>query len=578
MNAKTITVLLVDDDAADRRLVKLATSKASQGTLFEIDTAETLSEAVECLGKRDYDVTLLDLGLPDSNGINTVRKAHEANQDTAIIILTGLDSEQIGIEAIKCGAEDYIVKGESLKHSLVRIILHAVERKQIKNNLVQTNEQLEMLKKRADLLAEEAVKANKAKSQFLANMSHEIRTPMNAIIGFSNILAEEDLPEEHKKSINIIKESGEGLLMLINDILDLSKIESGQLEIETIDTLLGQLIDPIELLMKPKAVEKNIELQIVKANGLPTMIYTDPTRLRQCLINLLSNAIKFTEQGYVRLKVTLQQDNDRSFVRFDVEDTGIGIAPDKQKMIFESFTQADGSTTRKYGGTGLGLAITKQLAELLGGQITVTSELKKGSVFSLVIPTGIDSTKQSLLDSENAAGGTGAQAKPAAQFAFTGNVLVAEDVETNQMLIEKMLNKIGFDVTIAENGLLAVQKALVQSFKMIFMDMQMPEMNGYDATKALRQKGIKTPIIALTANAMKGDDKECIDAGCTDYLPKPFDPQQLLQVIQKHLSDTETLTKEINAISSQVNELANLCLEQPPTEHPSGQDIFKDQL
>jgi signal transduction histidine kinase len=577
MNAKTITVLLVDDDAADRRLVKLATAKASQGILFDIDTAESLSEAVECLGKRNYDVTLLDLGLPDSNGINTVRKAHEANQDTAIIILTGLDSEQIGIEAIKCGAEDYIVKGESLKHSLVRIILHAVERKQIKNNLVQTNEQLEMLKKRADLLAEEAVKANKAKSQFLANMSHEIRTPMNAIIGFSNILAEEDLPEEHKKSINIIKESGEGLLMLINDILDLSKIESGQLEIETIDTFLSQLIEPIELLMKPKAVEKNIELQVIKANGLPAMIYTDPTRLRQCLINLLSNAIKFTEQGYVRMKVTSQQDNAKSFVRFDVEDTGIGIAPDKQKMIFESFTQADGSTTRKYGGTGLGLAITKQLAELLGGQITVKSELKKGSVFSLVIPTGIDVMEQSLLDSNSTAGGTGVQAKPAAQFAFAGNVLVAEDVETNQMLIEKMLNKIGFDVTIAENGLLAVQKALVQSFKMIFMDMQMPEMNGYDATRALRQKGIKTPIIALTANAMKGDDKECIEAGCDDYLPKPFDPQQLLRVIQTHLSDTETITKEIDAINSQVNELANLCLEQPSTEQSSGKDIFKDQ-
>ena len=254
------------------------------------------------------------------------------------------------------------------------------ERKQIETRLQQAKE-----------LAEAATRT---KSQFLANMSHEIRTPMNAIIGFSEVLTDEELSAEQDKYVNIIRDSSHDLLNLINDILDFSKIEAGQLNIEIADCSLGQLLDSIESVMKPGATKKNLAFQIVKCSSLSGIIRTDAVRLRQCLINLIGNAVKFTENGHVYVNVSSYDVDDRPFVRFDIEDTGIGIPPEKQDLIFESFTQADGDTTRKYGGTGLGLAITKQLAQLLGGNLSLTSRAGKGSVFSLTIPAGDDTNSQ----------------------------------------------------------------------------------------------------------------------------------------------------------------------------------------
>jgi len=245
---------------------------------------------------------------------------------------------------------------------------------------------------------EQAEAANEAKGQFLANMSHEIRTPMNAIMGFSDILADGDLSDEQKESVNIIRESGHNLLRLIDDILDFSKIEAGQLDTESIDCSLARLLDTVGSLMRPKVTEKGLEFKVVESSNLPAKIRTDPARLRQCLINLVNNAIKFTEKGHVYLNTSLEESEGVPFIRFDTEDTGIGIPKNKQKEIFGAFVQADGSTNRKYGGTGLGLAVTKQLAELLGGELTVTSQKGRGSVFSLVVPAGLDVTKQSRLD------------------------------------------------------------------------------------------------------------------------------------------------------------------------------------
>ena len=252
------------------------------------------------------------------------------------------------------------------------------------------------------------------------------------------------------------------------------------------------------------------------------------------MINLINNAIKFTEKGHVYVNVSLEDRDNQPYIRFDVEDTGIGIPRDKQQDIFEAFVQADGSTNREYGGTGLGLAITKQLTELLGGELTVTSEVDRASVFSIAIPAGLDVTKQPRLDIQ--AAHTNPHKAEIEQSKFSGQILVAEDAPTNQVLIKLLLEQLGLRVTIVKDGNEAVQKVLTHKFDLIFMDIMMPHMNGYEATKALRKKGITIPIVALTANAMEGDDKKCIEAGCDGYLTKPIGHREVLKIISNYLS------------------------------------------
>lgn len=417
-----------------------------------------------------------------------------------------------------------------------RLANSMVELEQSKEAVVLTNKQLELETARANDMAAQAKEANTAKGFFLANMSHEIRTPMNAILGFSNLLAEEDLTRKQKVFVSTIRDSSTNLIALINDILDFSKIEAGQLDIEKSDCLLGKLLHSLEAMMKALSDDKPIDFQIIVHREVPAQIYTDPNRLLQCLINLVSNAIKFTDQGHVYLKISLHEDNNKSFVRFDIEDTGIGIPKDRQKAIFESFTQADGSTTRKYGGTGLGLTVTKQLVKLLGGELRLTSDPGKGSVFSIVLPTGVDITDKPLLNRNIAIDHKGDGPPKTDTTMFSGKVLVAEDVKVNQILMKLMLSKLGVDVTIAENGIQALQKASSESYDLVFMDMQMPEMNGYEATRALKQQGYKTtPIVALTANAMEGDKEKCLEAGCDGYLSKPIERQALSCILAKHL-------------------------------------------
>ncbi len=408
------------------------------------------------------------------------------------------------------------------------------ERKAVEEELEEVNQHLIETTAMSNNMAAEAEMANIFKSQFLANMSHEIRTPMSAIIGFSNMLAEETITEEQREYVDIIRNSGESLLHLINDILDLSKIEAGKIDVEIIDCSLKEMLNSIEPLMKAKASEKGVEFQVVTTDALPAQIRTDPTRLEQCLINLANNAIKFTERGHVYVNVSLQENNSESFIRFDVEDTGIGIPAERQEQIFEPFVQADGSTTREFGGTGLGLTITKRLSELLGGTLSLTSEVGKGSVFSLVIPTGVDVGKQTLLDESGSTNQPGT-VLDTEEIELSGSVLVAEDDPANQKLIRKLLEKRGFEVTIAEDGVIAVQKSSEQSFDLILMDMMMPRMNGYEATVALRDDGVSTPIIALTANSMKGDRGKCIEAGCDDYLSKPVNQDELRRILKKYV-------------------------------------------
>ncbi len=408
--------------------------------------------------------------------------------------------------------------------------------REAKNELEKVNRQLASAVKRAEALAQETLKADKAKSEFLANMSHEIRTPMNAIVGFSDILTGESLTKEQRESVNIISESAKALLLLINDILDLSKIEAGKLDIEITECSLREILNSVESMTRPKAKEKGIDFAVIEGNGLPAHVRTDPARLRQCLINLISNAVKFTDQGHVYLKASLETFDDKPMIRFDIEDTGIGIPEKEQKYIFESFAQADGTTTRRYGGTGLGLAITRRLTELLGGKLSLISEVGKGSVFSLIIPAGLDVTEQPFLDRHNVAEHCRHASEKAGKMQFYGKVLVAEDTKSNQILMDSLLRKMGLDVTIAEDGKEAFKKGLDKRFDIIFMDIQMPNMSGYQATHRLRKKGINTPIVAITAHAMYGDQQQCISAGCDDYIAKPVKRQDLMRVICKYLN------------------------------------------
>jgi signal transduction histidine kinase/ActR/RegA family two-component response regulator len=463
------------------------------------------------------------------------------------------DRKDYSVRAYKYYDDEVGVLIETFNQMLVQIQKEMSERRQAEEELRKhrdhleetvdertgelklANQRLKISAERANLLAKQAVQANKAKSEFLANMSHEIRTPMNAILGFGELLSEEALTVDQKKYSDIILSSGKSLLQIINDILDFSKIEAGKLKTEIVDCSLVQLLDELESLFRPMCKQKSLAFDILYCSEMPQIIRTDPTRLRQCVVNLLGNAIKFTEKGHVYLNVSLETIENTPFVRFDVEDTGIGISSEKQQLIFEPFTQADGSHTRKFGGTGLGLTITKQIIELLGGRIFIRSEEGHGSVFTIELPVGADVHLQSTVNRYDALEHLQKQDAVSSQ-PLSGRILVAEDAKANQALIRILLQKMGFEVIIVEDGQQAVDRVGKETFDIILMDMQMPVMNGYDAASRIKAMGIATPIVAVTAHAMKGDEQKCFDAGCDAYVTKPIDRKKIEQVIREHLA------------------------------------------
>jgi len=401
----------------------------------------------------------------------------------------------------------------------------------------QINKQLQLSVGHANTIAQQAAEAHKTKGQFLSNMSHQIRTPMNAIIGFSELLAEENLDDEQKKQVKVIRDSSRHLLQLINDILDFSKIEAGKLDLEMTEITVDSILSSIESLMKPAATEKGLQFEIIRNQPLPRFIHTDPSRFKQCLINLVGNAVRFTHKGFVRINVSSERQDDKGFIRFDIEDSGIGIAADKLDNIFEPFARVDsGGTVRPFSGTGLGLVITKHILELLGGKITVKSTFEKGSTFSLFAPAIVEIKQPAGDNKEQSAESAPAKTGGGPNVKLKGSVLIVEDSPTNQMLIDLLLKKLGLVTDLAENGLQAVQKTAVRRYDVILMDILMPVMNGYEAARQIRINGIDTPIIALTACAMKGDDEKCFAAGCNEYLSKPADRKKLVDTLAKYLS------------------------------------------
>ncbi len=435
---------------------------------------------------------------------------------------------------------------------LVGAIVDITERKRAEEMLLETNQQLEVATARANEMAVQAEMASIAKSEFLANMSHEIRTPMTAILGYTDLIGE-NCPgqcaygcEELRSALDTVQRNGRHLLEIINDILDLSKIEAGKLLVEMVSASPHAIVAEVASLVRVRTEAKKLAFNTEFIGPVPETIRTDPLRLRQILINLLGNAIKFTDTGGIRLLVRLVADDDEPCLQFDVIDTGAGMTAEQAENIFQPFSQADASTTRRYGGTGLGLTISKRLAGMLGGDVVlVESQAGLGTRFRATVAIGSLEGVRMLEGGLNEEAVTvqrervptslsspEAQAKPLDGL----RILLAEDGPDNQRLIAHLLEKAGAGVTVVENGQMALEAALAARdaglpFDTILMDMQMPVMDGYSATTALRERGYAGPIVALTAHAMAGDQQKCIEAGCDDYATKPIDRKKLIKMI-----------------------------------------------
>ncbi len=391
--------------------------------------------------------------------------------------------------------------------------------------------------------------ASRAKGEFLANMSHEIRTPMNAILGYVNLIEELDEPPEARASYReAIHRNGAQLLQIINDILDLSQIESGQISLGLTKVRAVDIVNDVTLLLQSKAVNKQLDFHVEYIGLIPETIETDPIRLRQILMHVIGNAIKFTERGSVQVRIrTIDADTANPQLQFEVVDTGVGMTEEALLRIFEPFVQVDTSSTRQFGGTGLGLAITRRLLDVLNGEVRVHSIPSNGSTFTVYLPTGplddvanIAATPPArLIDGQT-------KSTVAVTRRFSGKVLVAEDGIDNQRLVRMLLKKAGFQVEIAENGQAATDAVCAAedidaAFDLILMDIDMPVMDGYEATRWLREHGFEGPIIAFTAHALAGDRERCLSAGCDDYLTKPVDRDQLLDMIGRYLEEKKIL-------------------------------------
>ena len=520
-------ILVVDDNPKNL----LAMGVELEGQDAELFTASSGNEALAMLLRHEFALVLLDIQMPGMDGFEVARAIHSNNKtkDTPIIFVTANANDEASVnEGYATGAIDYITK------PINTVILSGKVRAFI--SLYKTQKKVELILKKAKRLSDEA---NRTKSEFLANMSHELRTPLTAVIGYAEKITDSDISEVEKiNAANTIVRNGEHLLDIINDLLDLSKIEFGNFDIEIAPASLPELIESIVTLMRAKATEKGLAFEIIQDSPIPEKIRTDSTRLRQILLNLISNAIKFTSTGKVQLRLSLEEDLEK--MRFDVIDTGIGITPEQQGKLFSPFTQANLGITREYGGTGLGLSISQGLSEQLGGEISFKSQVGKGSTFTVSVATGpldsismIESISKVLSSNKKP---SAPNPKPArSQEKLSGSVLLAEDCEDNRALITHYLKKAGVKVSLAENGQEALEMVSNDNFDVILMDMQMPVLDGHEATKLLRERGCQIPIVALTAEAMKHHINDCLEEGCSDHLAKPFHRNQLIEMVRKHL-------------------------------------------
>ncbi len=538
-------VLVVDDSPSNIRILNDILKDE-----YTVMVAISGEQAISIATQHQPDIILLDIIMPGMNGYHVCKhlKENPITSDIPIIFVTfknDIEDEERGFQA---GAVDYIARPLSPPIVKARVKNHLMLKQHI-NELRNGQKELE----KAKLIAEAA---NRTKSEFLATMSHEIRTPMNGVIGLTDLLFTTDLSDVQYKYLENLRYSAYSLLDIINDILDISKIESDKLELEHIEFNLPEIVEKTAFMMTSRASEKGLSISTTIDSKIPKIVVGDPVRVRQILLNLLGNAIKFTENGEISLFVKIsdidnsqsEEESTRKISPFiiSVKDTGIGIPKDKLDVIFESFTQADGSVTRKYGGTGLGLSISKKLAQLMSGNITVESTEGKGSCFNLYLPLLI-ADRQNVKQKDDQSNTNTEALLPS----YSGTVMIAEDNPINMLVIQTYLSKMGFNIVEVTNGKEAVRyySKDINAIDLIFMDIHMPEMNGLEATRKIREyeasnssvlNGIspkRTPIIALTADAFKDDKDKCIAQGMDFYISKPFKPEDIIRAVERVMSD-----------------------------------------
>lgn len=561
-------VMIVDDQPT---VVKLARKYLADDGYQHFITTTDSTEALPLIERDGPDVLLLDIMMPQVSGLDILEavRSQERVADLPVIILTAATDAATKHRALDLGATEFLAKPIDPIDVLPRVrnaLVLKAHRNQVEtyarqldrrvaHHLAQAKTHVEALGKANAALrrcCSEVQAADRAKSEFLASMSHEIRTPLTAMIGFAELMALESASgtssQQDVANLDAIVRNGRHLLEVINDVLDLSKIEAGQFEPEIIPCSPIQILNEVLESMLLRAEAKGLRLQGECLTAIPDSIRTDPTCLRQILLNLISNGIKFTERGSVHVLASLlSTENGQPQLQIEVVDSGIGIASEQLERLFRPFTQAEASVRRRFGGTGLGLAICRKLAEKLGGMVSVESRPAEGSAFRLVLPTGplqgIAMLQSPLDGRQPIMGWRTVSPSPTPGCECHGRVLLAEDSVDNQRLFCCMLQRAGADVVIAENGQVAFETAVAaqrsgRPFDVILMDMQMPVLDGYEATRKLRESGYLFPIVALTAHAMSGEQEKCVAAGCDDYLAKPISRETLLGAVARHAGRT----------------------------------------